>query len=284
MKKPLTDEQVACFTRDGFVCVPNFYDLACEIDPIRRAVYDIIGLVIRRHDLPIRQQPYDPVCFDSGLNELIAAQRRYGSEVYDAVKMIPAFVRLAASEKHEAVIQQLRSTALAGFISHGYGIRIDIPGEDQYRALWHQEYLFQLRSRDGVTLWSPLLRMSPELGPVHFAAGSHREGIHRVYEGDRRKPGVYSWTLEHESELLPKYEHVAPLANPGDVIILDFQVLHCSGFNRCNRARWSMQMRLFNFLEPSGVATGWSGAVAEGVRVPDVFPEYFAPAPLGAST
>jgi hypothetical protein len=278
---PLTDDQITTFHRDGFVCVPHFYGLNSEIEPIRRAVYDIIGLVIRRHGLSIQQQPYDSSCFDSGFNELIAAQRRFGSEVYDAVKMIPAFVRLAASEKNEAALRQLRVSSLAGFISHGYGIRIDIPGEDQYRALWHQEYLFQLRSRDGITIWSPLVPMTPELGPVHFAAGSHREGTHRVYEGDRRKPGAYSWTLENESQLIAKYPQVAPLAKPGDAIILDFHVLHCSGFNRSHRPRWSMQMRLFNFLEPSGVLTGWPGAVAEGVRVPDIFPEYFVPAPAG---
>lgn len=282
MMTPLTEEQAATFERDGFVLVPHFYDLASDIEPIQRAIYSLIGLVIRRHSLAIRQQPFDPERFDSGFNELIAVNRRFGSEVYDAVKLIPAFVRLAACEKNEAVLRQLRQTSLPGFISRGYGIRIDVPGEDEYRALWHQEYLFQLRSRDGITLWSPLVRMTPELGPVHFAIGSHREGIHRVYEGDRRKPGAYSWTLENETQLLDKYQRVAPLANPGDLIILDFQVLHCSGFNRAARPRWSMQMRLFNFLEETGVATGWSGAVAEGVRVPEVFPQFFVPAPVGS--
>jgi hypothetical protein len=280
----LTADQIKVFHRDGFVCVPGFYDLATEVEPIQRAVYDLISLVIRRHDLPIRQQPYDPKYFDSGFNELIAVQRRYGGEVYDAIKMIPAFVRLAAGEKGEAAILQLRNSSRAGFISHGYGIRIDIPGEDKYRALWHQEYLAQLRSRDGITIWSPLVQMTQELGPVQFAVGSHREGIHRVYEGDSRKPGIYSWTLENESELIARYPHVAPLAGPGDAIILDFQVLHCSGFNRSTRPRWSMQMRLFNFLEPSGVLAGWPGAVAEGVRVPEIYPEFFIPAPSGVPT
>jgi hypothetical protein len=272
---------VATFVRDGFVVVPGFYDVAAEIEPILRAIYDLIGLVAKRHAVPLRRVPYSPGHFDDGFLELLAADRSYGSEVYDAIKLIPALVRLAASAKNENAFRQLRGTDLPGFIARGYGIRIDIPGEDKFRALWHQEYLFQLRSRDGITLWSSLIPMIPNLGPVIFAPGSHRHGVHRVYEGDRRKPGVYAWTLEKESELVDQFPHVAPLSGPGDVILLDFQVLHCSGHNRGNRARWSMQMRMFNFLEESGIQTGWKGAVAEGVHVPEVFPQFFVPSPAG---
>src|SRR5687768_13616129 len=96
---PLTAEEIAAFERDGFVKVPGFYDIEHEIEPIRRAIYDIIGLVIARHGLELRREPYYPDRFDSGFNELITVDRRFGSEVYDAVKLIPAFVRLSASEK-----------------------------------------------------------------------------------------------------------------------------------------------------------------------------------------
>jgi hypothetical protein len=278
---PLTAEQVAAFERDGFVKVRGFYDVG-EIEPIQRAVYDIIGLVIERHGLGIRRAPYDPTCFDAGFNELITVDRRFGSEVYDAVKMIPAIVRLAASEKNEAVMRQLRPGSLPGFISRGYGIRIDIPGEDSYRAAWHQEYLYQLRSRDGLTLWSPLLNMTPDLGPVILAAASHRDGLHRVREFAGNRPGAYSWELERESEIIHRYQHFAPLTEPGDVVLLDFLVLHCSGLNRAKRPRWSMQMRLFNFLEPSGVELGWKGSVADGVQVRELLPQFVLPAPASA--
>ena len=271
----LSAEQVASFTQNGFVKLAGFYDLARDIEPIQRAVYDLIGAVIQRHGLKIPRAPFCPDKFDSGFLDLIAMDRRFGSEVYDALKLIPAFVRLAASEKNEAVLRQLRQTTMPGFIARGYGIRVDIPGEDAYRALWHQEYLFQLRSRDGITFWSPLVRVMADMGPVIFARGSHREGIHRVHSSDSGRPGAYAWTIENEAQVIAKYPHVAPLSEPGDLILLDFQVLHCSGFNRSMRPRWTMQMRFFNFLEPSGIATGWSGAVAEGVHVPNVVPQFF---------
>lgn len=279
----LNAEQVKVFARDGFVKVPGFYDVERDIEPIRRAIYDLIGLVARRNRVPLQRPPYSPEDFDAGFNELIGLNRQYGAEVYDAVKCIPAFVRLAACARNEQVLQQLRPESFAGFIPRGYGIRIDIPGEDSFRAAWHQEYLYQLRSLDGLTLWSPLLSMRPELGPVIFCPGSHRDGVHPVREAVTNRPGAYAWAIENEAAVTSRYPQVAPLTEPGDLVILDFLVVHCSGFNRASRPRWSMQMRFFNFHEPSGLELGWKGSVADGVRVRDFFPELILPAKAGAA-
>jgi hypothetical protein len=42
----------------------------------------------------------------------LAHDRRIGGEVYDAVKQIPAFVRLVADERHGRLVPQLRATDL----------------------------------------------------------------------------------------------------------------------------------------------------------------------------
>jgi hypothetical protein len=41
--------------------------------------------------------------------------------------------------------------------------------------------------------------------------------------------------------------------------------IHRSGVNRSTRSRWTMQMRYFNFLEPTGRRIGWAGSFASGV-------------------
>jgi ectoine hydroxylase-related dioxygenase (phytanoyl-CoA dioxygenase family) len=125
--------------------------------------------------------------------------------------------------------------------------------------------------------------MQPDLGPVIFAIGSHRDGIHPVRESVTNRPGAYAWAIEREAEIIAKYPQAAPLTEPGDIVILDFLVMHCSGFNRSTQPRWSMQMRLFNYLEPSGVELGWKGSVADGVKVRDLLPQFVLPAPAGAS-
>jgi ectoine hydroxylase-related dioxygenase (phytanoyl-CoA dioxygenase family) len=275
MTNSLTNEQVESFHRNGYVVVSSFYDRDTEIEPIQRAIHGIIGMIIRRHGLAIRQAPFRPETFDSGLNELIAIDRSYGGEVYDAVKLIPAFVRLAASKRNEDAVCLLRQTKHPGFINRGYGMRIDFPQEEHLRAHWHQEYLFQLRSVDGLIFWSPLLTMTKELGPVIIGRDSHRQGIFPVAKNGSAR-GAYSWRLKNEMVLASQYEHVAPLTYPGDVLIMDFLALHCSGNNTANRARWSMQMRFFNFEESTGFRHGWPGSVTDGVGFEKYHPECLA--------
>ena len=272
----LTDAQKQEFARDGFILLPGFYDLARDIDPIQRAIHAIVGLVIRRHGLAISQQAYSRECFDSGYQELIAVNRAAGGEVYDAVKQIPAYVRLVADPRHDQLFTTLRPDSLPGIAAGGYGIRIDNPGEERYRAPWHQEYPAQLRSLDGLVLWSSLVPITSELGPVTICAGSHRLGPLPVHTRDPANPnkvGAYGLILHNEAELIGRFQHAAPLPAPGDLLVMDFLTVHASGFNNGHRSRWSMQMRLFNFREPTGLNMGWKGSFASGVDFRKLHPE-----------
>lgn len=275
MTPPLTDEQLKAFHSDGFVVVESFYH-PTEIEPIQRGIHTIIGLVIEEEGLAIEQQPFAADAFDAGFQELIAHDRALGGRVYDAIKQIPAFMRLVASEKHEAVVRQVRGTNAPAIAAGGYGIRIDNPQEEKFRAGWHQDYPAQIRSLDGLVFWSPLIPMTPELGPVEFCAGSHKDGLAPVREVDAANPnktGAYGLTLDDEPERVARYEKAAPLTQPGDLVLVDFLTLHRSGENAANRSRWSLQMRWFNFTEPTGRKLGWPGAYAAGGDLRAVHPE-----------
>ena len=213
----LTPDQEADFRRDGTVVVPGFYDLATEIEPIQRAAYDIIGLVIQKTRLTISRPCFHPAAFDAGYQELIAADRQLGAEVYDAVKQIPAFVRLAASPKHDRLFGQLRRGSNPGFAAGGSGIRIDNPNEDRFRSHWHQDYPTQLRSPDGLVFWSTLVPISPDMGPVQIALGSHGEGPVPVRTKNPHEPdkaGAYALTIADEEARLARYRLAAPLTGP----------------------------------------------------------------------
>jgi hypothetical protein len=58
---------------------------------------------------------------------MIALNRSFGSEVYDAIKQIPAFIRLLADDTHEDLFRQLRPGSFPAIAAGGYGIRIDNP-------------------------------------------------------------------------------------------------------------------------------------------------------------
>lgn len=274
--RQLSAEQIHKFRRDGFLVIKGFYDLERDIVPIQRGIHQVIGQVLKRHELADNRGPFAPEYFDEGYRDLIKANRAYGSEVYDAIKQIPAFIRLLGIVEHETLLVQLRDGAVPGIAAGGYGIRVDNPGEERFRAPWHQEYPAQLRSLDGVVYWSPLVPVTPEMGPVRLCVGSHCNGPVPVYTRDPLNPskkGAYGLILKDEEELVSRYEKVAPVSNPGDLMIIDFLTLHASGKNAGDRSRWSMQFRYFNFNEPVGMRNGWKGSYAAGVDFATIHPE-----------
>lgn len=272
----LSQQQIEEFKRTGLLIIPSFYNLKEDIEPILYGIWKIIGILIKKYNVAVVQHLFSTETFDFGYKELIATNRKFGGEVYDAVKQVPAFMRLVANSKNEELMHELRAGCMPGLAAAGYGIRIDNPNEEKFRSLWHYEYRDQLRSTDGVVFWSPLVQITKELGPVQICPGSHKDGLRRSYLNDPEmisKPGVYGLKIENESEVISKYGVVSPLSNPSDLILMDFLTLHSSGKNIGDRSRWSMQFRYFNFNHESGIKIDWKGCIANGIQLKDIHPE-----------
>lgn len=275
----LTDAQRRTFHEDGVLVVKGFYNQAREITPVQQGIYQVISQVMKRHGSTDTRSPFTPATFDAGYLDFIRSDRTRGAEVYDAVKQIPAFIRLLGKPEHEQVFRELRDNAIPGIAAGGYGIRIDHPAEEKFRAPWHQEYPAQLRSLDGLVFWTPLVPVTPELGPVRFCPGSQRLGPLPVHTRDPENPektGAYALRLKDEARLIAAYPQVAPLTEPGDLVIIDFLTLHASGRNQGQRARWSIQFRYFNFNEPTGLRHGWKGSYTAGIDFARIHPELCA--------
>lgn len=273
----LTPAHKQRFRDDGYLLLRGFYDVPSEIEPVQRSLYEIIGLLAAKHGLDIRRGAFHPELFDAGFLQLLALNRSIGGEVYDAAKLIPAFHRLLCSKKNERLFNELRGTDLAGIGAASFGIRIDNPREEQFRSHWHQEFLFQPQSLDGLVFWSPLVAIEENMGPVQICVGSHRNGLCVYRRGDKYadKPGAYLIGLADEKDAVTHYTTAAPLVGPGDLLILDYLTLHQSGFNMSERSRWSMQFRLFNFRDPVGQKLGWRPSVTAGTDIEALFPDNF---------
>ncbi|AHB47561.1 phytanoyl-CoA dioxygenase [Hyphomicrobium nitrativorans NL23] len=262
------------FAANGYVLLKQFYDPEQDIAPIQEDIRAIIALLCEKYgvDAPTATSWE---AMTEAYPALIAKNRAWGGDVYDAIKQVPAFMQLVANKRNAALFAALRPGSQPGIAANGYGIRIDNPGEEKYRAQWHQEFPGQLRSLDGIVFWTPLVPVTPDMGPVQIAEGSHAEGIVPVYVDDAGadKTGAYALHLDRAEERLQRYPQVAPLTQPGDLVLMDFLTLHQSGFNVSKIPRWSIQYRYFNFAEPTGIRIGWKGSFAAGVKFEDVLPE-----------
>jgi len=265
------DQEVERFADQGFLVLRGFFDVKTEIEPVRRGIHEIIGLVAESHGVPLERQPFDPEHFDDGYSTLRNAGTEHAGAVYDAVKQLAPFVRLVASQRHEDLFRQLRATDLVGIAGGGSGIRIDNPADERFSTWWHQEYPAQLRSLDGLVLWSPLRRITPELGPLEVSIGSHRDGLIPVLEdpADGRS-GAYALRLRDEDAVAARHPTIAPLVEPGDLIVLDFLTVHRSGRNVASVPRWTLQFRYFNFRDRVGRSIDWAGAYAAGRSIQQI--------------
>lgn len=271
----LDGAQVEFFESKGFLILRNFYDRIQTVGSIQEAIRSMIKQVAKRHGLSELMPSSHGAPFDAGFNELIAVDRRHGSEVYDLIKQAPGLFSLIGDRRHEQIFRDLRPGSVPAVAGGGYGIRIDNPEEDRFRVQWHQEYPAQLRSVNGLVYWTPLVEMTASLGPVQLAPYSHTEGPLpvRVSNGDGGRSGAYSIFLANEEEILSRYSIEAPILASGDLLVMDFLLLHASGFNTDRRSRWSIQFRYFDLDEPVGMTNGWVGSFANGVDFSVVHPE-----------
>lgn len=260
------------FQRDGFVVLRHWLDLEREIAPLQRE----LGMLIEhaasacgaRHE-----SADDPADFDRGYLELIGAHPDVQPLIYDNAKNLVAFQRLIVSERLAGLFRALRDTELAGTAPGANGVRIDRPGDDRRLAPWHQEFQYQFRSLDGVTFWIPLVPVTAEMGPVVLARGSHRGGVEPLVdvsgkgENEMASGAYQALRLEDEVTIPERYELCAPLSKPGDCFAFDFLTLHASGGNVGERARWTVQIRYFNFSDTYAVKIRWMGGLKHGTTL-----------------
>ncbi|MEW7007015.1 phytanoyl-CoA dioxygenase family protein [Lentilitoribacter sp. EG35] len=270
----ISDKDKAFFFEEGYVLLPNFFDLEEDIFPVLEGIHGVIQRVAQRHGICVDPTVFSVENFDANFQKILKLDRSFAAEIYDLVKQIPAFLRLICHTKSDSLFREIRECSMPGIGMGSYGIRIDNPSEDKFRSHWHQEFLYQPQSMDGIVFWTPLLPITDELGPVNILPRSHKNGlgIYEYSEKYKDKQGVYHIGLADEARTVSKYEMIAPLTNPGDLLLMDFLTIHGSGLNRSERSRWSVQNRFFNFDDEVGAEIGWKAAGVTGACLENVFP------------
>jgi ectoine hydroxylase-related dioxygenase (phytanoyl-CoA dioxygenase family) len=271
---PLGDDDLRAYQRDGYLLARGLVDRAA----LGAVLVGIDRLLCAK--APSLRPSAPAAIFDEIQPKvmLLAREDRAAlATVYDAMRKLHSFWSLIGGESLGAAARQLMGTELSGVIFRGCGIRMDIPGEDQWRSLWHQEYHSQMSSLDGVTAWFNLVRVTHDMGPVELLRGSHREGLLPVHADDpmnKRKNYTQTFRLADEAALARKYERVSLETEIGDVLFLHFLTVHQSGFNRSDgRARFTCQVRYFDMNDNGAVKNGWIGGWQDGGDFTRVHPD-----------
>jgi len=113
-------------------------------------------------------------------------------------------------------------------------LRMDLPLDTRYTALWHQDHEYVGGETNTITAWIPLQDIDWEIGPLLIAPGTHliAPRVHSKAANDRRV------CFPRESERIE-----AILLNRGDVLFFHSLLLHSGQVNFSDRVRFSVQAR-----------------------------------------
>ncbi len=162
----------------------------------------------------------------------------------------------------QRAISALMPTAVIQIVPESCGIRMDSPRQDERGFHWHYDYAYIATSLDGVTGWAPLLPLTGEMGWLRVLLGSHKQ-VHPIDIHER--PTVQGTFVGHHVFSLHDPDIDAferdgvdvGDVQPGDLLVLHCCLLHRSGRNRGDRARWTALCRFGNGLDPAIVKRGW---------------------------
>lgn len=100
------------------------------------------------------------------------------------------------------------------------------------KTSWHQDHMATPAKCSSLGFWLALDEITPEMGPMQFRNGSHREGL--------LAPPMEDW------EFLNRYPLSEPLhLMPGDATAHSSLVVHGAGLNESDRPRWGYIINTF---------------------------------------
>lgn len=152
----VSPERIAAYRRDGHLVVRGLATRA-ELEPFRGAILEVgdRGRVDRR---PFEERD----TYGRAFLQMFNLWRH--SEAVRALVFAARFARVAAELMGVPRVRLYHDQAL--FKEPGGGF-----------TPWHQDqFYWPLDSEHTITLWLPLVDVSPEMGPMTFASGSHRFG------------------------------------------------------------------------------------------------------------
>jgi hypothetical protein len=205
---------------------------------------------------------------DTAAWQLAGHDRRLLSSIYDAVRETESFHQLIFAP---VVLKQVRSvlgdTPLHSPFQHSV-FRMDLPSEPFRSFDWHQDYPYNMLSRDSVTIWVPLTGAGAFNGSIDVV----RSDEARLYPFDirwKRSPDgtriggrdafITSSFADAFESCCDKMEMQA-----GDFAMFGSHVVHRSGRNPGPHIRFSVQVRFGQLLDDEVGARRWANRRSDG--------------------
>lgn len=179
----------------------------------------------------------------------VAMHGREIGEVYDAVCMTPAFLRLTGKRATEEIVNTLLDRDPYGPLYCAFNrCLMQRPGDESHTYGWHQETFYSVPDSSFVQTWAPLVRDTDEQdGTIEVCAGSHRAGV-APQTWEDRDGGATQIIVDRQVTSL-YFSKPVPM-KLGQMMFFDSRLFHRSGKNTSDHTRYSLVGQYHDIAAP----------------------------------
>jgi len=183
--------------------------------------------------------------------------RNLWTSVYDIIKLHPGIFAISNQKHLEKILN------IAGIEKPCFGtrpqVRVDMPNDAKFSFQSHQDYPFNLGSKNSITLWMPLQDTDYKMGTLKVSEKSHRtEKIYKYglnnkkFDIDvgklvkRKVPANHHYKVSLNDKL---FNFKSIKVKAGEALVISQFLVHKSGKNLSDKIRFSVQLRYTDLAE-----------------------------------
>jgi hypothetical protein len=231
--RALSDAQQAEWEEQGFFRIPGFADASVGTAMLERVVELVRAVDAGRDVGGAFVLPEQQTDFSDRRHAGDAGPERFASKVFRVARYEPFHTFIGRDDLTAMGADLVGTDDLDCFLSQ---FIFKNPGA--WGQPWHQDsYYFPFDPpRTVVGLWLAITRATLENGCLHVLPGSHREPVHE-HVPDRRENANYGYTEIVDFDMAGS---VPVLMEPGDLLVFDSHLMHCSTDNASDEIRAAM--------------------------------------------
>ena len=233
------------YQENGFVIARDVIDK----DEIKN-VFLALNKILENHVIPFNfPAKYYDFNLDSKLIYLKANHPSIFGSFYDRCQCLLELQKITAGQNLIESATKLLNIPKEVISVSSQAIRIDPPNDTKHTLGWHQESsysFFNKNGKNGLVCWIPLQDTDSSNGTIIVSPNSFHDGwIEPLKE---ENPQGSSETRKPSNEITSKFNNLSVEVNKGDVVFMNMDLFHASGYNSSSSVRFTCRARFHNTL------------------------------------
>ena len=247
-KKEISDY----YKTNGFVIITDFFELS-EIEVISKEIISFFTYRLKENNSKSNNRELLNTYYKTHKTEWKQAAGR----MWDSLSLINAISK-------PQMVDILKTLGIkAPMIATRPEVRTDMPQDEQYRQLWHQDWRYGQTSLNSITMWVPTHDVDEKDGTIEVIPLTHILGLLKVkeYLNPRR------FIIEDEKINIKAHKPLILEMKKGECVFFSQFTLHQSGYNSSGMPRLSFQGRFADAAEENFIQRGYTSLAMTGLEL-----------------